>query len=148
VSRRFEQWGEVGDIKIFVDYAHHPSEIAATIAAARERFPGCRLWVLFQPHTYSRTRAFLDRFAEVLELADGVVLVPIYAARETDPGTVQSADIGARIQGVPVVVADDLDDAVRRLVSQLHGDEVILILGAGDVWRAAPALIQALEGHA
>ena len=148
VSRRFEQWGEVGDIKIFVDYAHHPSEIAATIAAARERFPGCRLWVLFQPHTYTRTRAFLDRFAEVLELADGVVLVPIYAAREADPGIVQSADIGARIQGVPVVVADALDDAVRRLVSQLHGDEVILILGAGDVWRAAPALIQALEGHA
>ena len=81
--RRFEYKGNIGDVIVIDDYAHHPTEIKATLTAARE-YPHDELWVVFQPHTYTRTKAFLHQFAEVLTLADHVVLADIYAAREPD----------------------------------------------------------------
>ena len=82
---------------IIDDYAHHPQEIAATLAAAKN-YPHKKLWCVFQPHTYTRTKAFLDEFAQALSAADEVVLADIYAARETDTLGVSSADIAARIE--------------------------------------------------
>ena len=84
-DRRFEKKGEVAGVTVIDDYAHHPQEIKATLAAARN-YPHRKLWCVFQPHTYTRTRAFLDQFAEALSAADEVVLADIYAARETAPG--------------------------------------------------------------
>ena len=82
-GRRFEKKGEIGGVMVIDDYAHHPQEIAATLAAAKN-YPHKKLWCVFQPHTYTRTKAFLDQFAESLSAADEVILADIYAARETD----------------------------------------------------------------
>ena len=82
-NRRFEKKGELGGVTIIDDYAHHPQEISASLATALN-YPHQKLWVVFQPHTYTRTRAFLDEFAEALSMADEVILADIYAARETD----------------------------------------------------------------
>lgn len=82
---------------IIDDYAHHPQEIAATLSAAKN-YPHKKLWCVFQPHTYTRTKAFLDEFAQALSAADEVILADIYAARETDTLGVSSADIASRIE--------------------------------------------------
>ncbi len=82
-NRRFEKKGEIGGVTIIDDYAHHPSEIRATLSAARN-YPHKKLWCVFQPHTYTRTKAFMDEFAKALSMADEVILADIYAARETD----------------------------------------------------------------
>ena len=87
-DRRFEKKGELNGITIIDDYAHHPQEIAATLKAAHN-YPHKKLWCVFQPHTYTRTKAFLDEFAEALSAADAVVLADIYAARETDLSTIR-----------------------------------------------------------
>ena len=96
-NRRFEKKGEIGGVTIIDDYAHHPQEIAATLAAAKN-YPHKKLWCVFQPHTYTRTKAFLDQFAQALSAADEVVLADIYAARETDTLGISSADIAERIE--------------------------------------------------
>ncbi len=96
-DRRFEKKGELNGITIIDDYAHHPQEIAATLKAAHN-YPHKKLWCVFQPHTYTRTKAFLDEFAEALSAADAIVLADIYAARETDTLGISSADIASRIE--------------------------------------------------
>ncbi|MCM8749032.1 UDP-N-acetylmuramate--L-alanine ligase [Thermomicrobiaceae bacterium CFH 74404] len=148
VGRRFELWGQGQGIAVIVDYAHHPSEIRATIAAARERYPDARLWVIFQPHTYSRTRAFFSDFAAALGLADQTILTPVYAAREADPGDVSLERLALRIEPGPARLAAS-PQAAAELVAELAGPgDVVLVLGAGDVWKAAPALLEYLGGSA
>ena len=96
-NRRFEKKGELAGITIIDDYAHHPREIAATLAAAKN-YPHNKIWCVFQPHTYTRTKAFLDQFAEALSMADEVILADIYAARETNNLGISSGDIAERIE--------------------------------------------------
>jgi UDP-N-acetylmuramate--alanine ligase len=122
------------------DYAHHPTEVAATIAAARERYPERRVLVLFQPHTYSRTLALLGDFAAALDGADAVVLADIYRSRETDTLGVSSADIATRMTA-PVTLATTPEDAAARVAALLRPGDVALVLGAGDSYRAAQALV-------
>jgi UDP-N-acetylmuramate--alanine ligase len=95
-DRRFQKKGEIAGITIIDDYAHHPTEIAATLHAAR-KYPCSKVWCVFQPHTYTRTKALMDEFAEALSLADHVVLADIYAARETDTLGVSSDDLRRKI---------------------------------------------------
>ena len=92
------------------DYAHHPTEIRATLASAKN-YPHCSLYVAFQPHTYSRTKNFLDDFADALSMADHVVLADIYAAREKDPGDISSKDIADRLEklGTDVTYLGDFE---------------------------------------
>ena len=97
IGRRFDVKGEADGITVIDDYAHHPQEIAATVAAARERYPGRRIVAAFQPHTYSRTKALLDPFAQALGAADRAVVLDIYPARETDSLGVSSDDIIRRM---------------------------------------------------
>ena len=96
-DRRFEYKGTFNNVTVIDDYAHHPTEIAATLNTAK-KYPHKDVWCVFQPHTYSRTKAFLPEFAKALALADKVVLTDIYAAREDDPGDIHSKDIQALIQ--------------------------------------------------
>jgi UDP-N-acetylmuramate-alanine ligase len=91
-NRRFEYKGDLGGVTIIDDYAHHPSEIEATINAAKKIVKN-KLWIVFQPHTYTRTIRFLEDFARVLAKADGIILTDIYAAREKDEHTVHSKDL-------------------------------------------------------
>jgi UDP-N-acetylmuramate--alanine ligase len=142
VSRRFEIVVDTPERTVVNDYAHHPTEVAATIAAARERYPGRRVLAVFQPHTYSRTAALLDEFAGALNLADAVILAEIYPSRETDTLGVASADIAGRMHS-PVVVAGSPDEAASVALDRLQPGDVVLVMGAGDIYRAAEIVGQA-----
>ena len=132
--RRFEYKGNIGDVIVIDDYAHHPTEIKATLTAARE-YPHDDLWVVFQPHTYTRTKAFLHQFAEVLTLADHVVLADIYAAREPDTGMVASQDIVNLLKeaGTDVHYFPSFAEIEDFLFSKLKGHDLLITMGAGDV---------------
>ena len=145
VGRRFEVKGEIDSVTVVEDYAHHPTEIRATITATRERFPAARIIAVFQPHTFSRTRALVNEFAQALSLADRVVLAPIYAARETDSLDVSSDDIASRIAGKPASTVGTLESAAAEAVQAARRGDVILVIGAGDVWKVSPAAIALLE---
>lgn len=143
VGRRFELAGEAAGVIVVDDYAHHPTEIAATLHAARDRYPDRRIWAVFQPHTFSRTRALLDDFATALAMADEIALLDIYAAREIDDGAVSSEDL-QRLIGPRARVVGGVPDVVPAVYPLLQEGDVVLTIGAGDVTHAAPALVRAL----
>nr|HID13408.1 UDP-N-acetylmuramate--L-alanine ligase [Anaerolineae bacterium] len=133
VGRRFEVKGEASGVMVVDDYAHHPTEIRATLAAARQRYPRRSLWAVWQPHTYSRTKTLLEEFAQAFGAADHVIVLPIYAARETDTLGISSADVVAAMQHPDVRCADSLDEAVAWLGTEVQPGDVGLTLGAGEV---------------
>ncbi|MEI7554188.1 UDP-N-acetylmuramate--L-alanine ligase [Candidatus Chlorohelix sp.] len=141
-ARRFEVKGEKNGVVVVDDYAHHPTEIAATLASARQRYSGRRLVALFQPHTYSRTKALLEEFAGAFSLADRVALMEIFPSRETDNLGVSSVDILSRMQhpGKLEQVLTHLN-AHAALKEILQPGDVLLTLGAGDVWKVADGLL-------
>lgn len=143
-ARRFEPVGSVGRIQIFDDYAHHPSEVRATLRAARQRFGGRPIWVVFQPHTYSRLATLLDDFATAFGDADRVYVSDVYAARETADYGVSGQDLARRIVGPPVQYVRALDEILKRLLVELPDDAVVMTLGAGDVTTLGPRLRRAL----
>lgn len=145
VSRRFELRGEVNEVTVIDDYAHHPEEITATIAAARSRFPGRRIVAAFQPHTYSRTKAMVDQFATSLRSADYVVVLDIYPARETDTLGVSSEEIVRRMPSDQAVIGGKPSDAVAVLANCVHSGDIVLTMGAGDITLVGPKLLSLLE---
>ena len=132
VQRRFQLVGEVGGVTVIDDYAHHPTEIKATLAAARQRFPGRRLWAVWQPHTFSRTRLLLDQFAASFTQADRVVAVDIYGSREAADPSITTAAVVERMGHAGAVHIPDRRAAADYLLERLHPDDVVLTLGAGD----------------
>jgi UDP-N-acetylmuramate--alanine ligase len=148
--RRFEPRGEAAGVRVFDDYAHHPTELVATLRAAREVARGGRLVVAFQPHLYSRTQAFAREFGEALALADEVVVMEVYAARE-DPVAGVSGRIVAAAVPLPrerVVFEPSFGAVAGHLASRARRGDVILTLGAGDVTQLAPEILVALEERA
>src|SRR5881409_915359 len=147
VGRRFERLGEAGGVTVVDDYAHHPTEVAATLAAARQAFPGRRLVAVFQPHLYSRTALHGDALGRALAAADLVVVAPIYAAREQPvPGV--TADLvarGAARAGATTVAVRDRAALVERVAERVRPGDVVFTLGAGDVTRVGPELLQQLQ---
>ncbi|MFL5578979.1 MAG: UDP-N-acetylmuramate--L-alanine ligase [Gemmatimonadaceae bacterium] len=146
VERRFERLGEARGVTVVDDYAHHPTEIRATLAAAREAFPGRRLVAAFQPHLFSRTRDFAGDFGSALAGADVVYLTEIYPSREQPiPGVTAElvADAAARAGRAPAWrgARDRLADA---LASAARDGDVVLTLGAGDITRTGPELLARL----
>lgn len=131
-GRRFEVKGEVNGITIIDDYAHHPTEIRATLAAARRRFAGRPLWVMFQPHTFSRTRTLLVDFAASFNDADHVIIVDIYRSREEPDPAVSSAHLVKRMKHPDVQHIPTLAEAADELCAKLKSGDVLLTLGAGD----------------
>lgn len=145
VGRRYEHRGTVAGVTIVDDYAHHPVEIAATLAAARTRHSG-RIVVLFQPHLYSRTKALLAEFGQVLAAADLVVVTDIYAAREAFDPTISGRDVaGAVPVGTDARYVAGLDEACTVLAGELRSGDLVLTLGAGDVTHAGQELIAQLQ---
>jgi UDP-N-acetylmuramate--alanine ligase len=141
-GRRFELKATVSGIRIIDDYGHHPTEIKVTLDAARRYVDGGRLLVIFQPHRYSRTQAFLSDFASTLDLADDVTLLEIYAASEKPiPGVSSSAiaDLMKNGHFIPNFV-----DAADHLIEIARPGDVILTLGAGDVNSLAPIIAEGL----
>lgn len=132
-KRRFEYRGEVNNAPIYDDYAHHPTEIASVIKATKEKYPNHKLTVVFQPHTYSRTHELFDDFVVVLKTADSVVLVPIYAAREENVSGVSSEQLAEAIAGAEYF--HTLEAAALAVKEKVDKDDVVLVLGAGDVTK-------------
>ena len=142
-KRRFEYKGSIGDVTVIDDYAHHPTEIDATLTAAKY-YPHDELWVVFQPHTYTRTREFLNDFARVLAQADHVVLADIYAAREPDTGMVSSMDVARLIEekGTDVHYFPEFDEIEKFLLGRLKGHDLLITMGAGDVYLVGEELLK------
>jgi UDP-N-acetylmuramate--alanine ligase len=146
VARRFEIKGEADGTVVVDDYAHHPTEIQATLAAARERFPTGRIWAVWQPHTYSRTKQLLAGFAASFGEANHVIVLPIYPARETDTLGVNASDVVRAMEHVDVRAAESMDEAVTWLGTEVRPGDVVLTLGAGDGNRVGDWLLEILEG--
>jgi len=147
VGRRFERLGEHGGVALVDDYAHHPSELGATLAAARQAFPGRRLVAVFQPHLYSRTAEHAEAMGRALAAADLVFVTEVYAAREQPiPGVSgrQVAD-AARDAGGDASFEPARAEVGRRVLAALRPGDVVLTLGAGDITRVGPELVRWLD---
>jgi UDP-N-acetylmuramate--alanine ligase len=150
VARRFEVLGTWGGVTLVDDYAHHPTEISATLDAARERFPGRRILCAFQPHQHSRTRAFREPFARSLLGADQVLLADIYRVRDSDGdvASVRSADLADRVcaLGGRAEHVGGLDAVAEEIARRATAGDVVLTMGAGDIWRARDGIRRRLGG--
>lgn len=133
-NRRFQYKGSLNGVTIIDDYAHHPTEIRTTLEAAKN-YPHREVWCIFQPHTYTRTKAFFHEFAESLSLADHVILADIYAARETDTLGVSSALLAKEISelGTDCCYFPDFDEIEAFVKSHCVQGDLVITMGAGDV---------------
>jgi UDP-N-acetylmuramate--alanine ligase len=147
-GRRFELRGEVGGVRVYDDYGHHPREIAATLEAARAAANGGRVLVAFQPHLYSRTRHLAHELGRALAAADAVAVTKVYAAREQPvpgvEGTLVVEELASERPGMPIGWMPELEDAVRFLARRARPGDLVLTIGAGDVERAGPLLLEEL----
>ncbi|MGQ0646265.1 MAG: UDP-N-acetylmuramate--L-alanine ligase [Gemmatimonadaceae bacterium] len=150
VERRFQRLGSIHGSEVIDDYAHHPTEVEATLAAARGAFPGRRIVAAFQPHLFSRTRDFAREFGDVLALADASFLTEIYPAREQPIEGVSSqliADAMAR-QGRAPIWRGLREELAQALAERVREGDVVLTLGAGDITRTGPELLARLTTRA
>ncbi len=142
-DRRFEYKGQVNGVTIIDDYAHHPTEIRATLNAAKQ-YPHKRIWCVFQPHTYTRTKAFLAEFASALSLADEIVLADIYAAREKNTLGISSKTLQEEIRllGHSCHYFPAFDEIENYLLKNCTKDDLLITMGAGDVVKIGENLLQ------
>ncbi|MEG0180445.1 MAG: UDP-N-acetylmuramate--L-alanine ligase [Peptostreptococcaceae bacterium] len=143
VGRRFETKGTYKDALIVDDYAHHPTELKATLAAAK-KLKKSNLWCVFQPHTYSRTKSLLNEFGEAFYSADKVIITDIYAARETDPGDIHSKDLVEKLyhNNVDVIYISKFEDIVKYLKENLQPNDLLITAGAGPVYQIGESLLE------
>jgi UDP-N-acetylmuramate--alanine ligase len=147
VERRFQRVGEVRGVTVVDDYAHHPTEIVATLAAARAAFPGRRLVAAFQPHLFSRTRDFATEFGEALAAADALYLLEIYPAREQPMAGVTATLIADAVTaaGGALRWRGERDELADALAHGARSGDVVLTMGAGDITRTGPELLERLS---
>lgn len=138
-DRRFQHKGKFRDVMVVDDYAHHPTEIAATINSARG-MDIKELWILFQPHTYTRTKALLEDFAKVLSKADRVIIADIYASREKDTGLVTAKDLADKIDGA--VYGGSLAECEKYVRENCPDNALFITMGAGDVFKVGENLVK------
>jgi UDP-N-acetylmuramate--alanine ligase len=144
-GRRFDVRGEARGITVIDDYAHHPTEIKATLAAARGRYPERELWAVWQPHTYTRTRALFSGFVSAFKDADHVLVTEVYAAREEPPANGFSAEqVVAAMQHPDVRFVPDSKRAVSYLLGSLEPQAVLIVLSAGDADQISQGVLRAL----
>ncbi|MCL2564191.1 MAG: UDP-N-acetylmuramate--L-alanine ligase [Defluviitaleaceae bacterium] len=141
-KRRFETKGEWNGVKIIDDYAHHPTEIAATLAAAK-KCEHKKMYAAFQPHTFSRTKAFMDKFADSFCDADVVLLLDIYSARESDDGSVHSRDLAEKITalGIEAYYFESFEAAGCFLKGRCSEGDMIITMGAGDIYKLGEGIL-------
>jgi len=146
LDRRLMLKGKVGEITVLDDYAHHPTEIRASLQAIRQRYQPDRLWCIFQPHQYSRTRFLLDDFAESFKLADVTIVPEIYFVRDSQSSKkeVNSQILVERIRakGTEAVFIDGFSRICDYLKSQVRAGDVVVTMGAGDIWKVADEYLQ------
>ena len=143
-NRRFELRGEVDGIQVFDDYAHHPTEIRATLAGARARFPKARIWAVWQPHTYSRTRTLFLEFARAFKDADQVIVTEVYAAREPKE-EFSSAEVVSAMPHLSARYLKTLEEVTEHLLLNLQPGDVVLVLSAGDADQVCTDVLKGLQ---
>jgi UDP-N-acetylmuramate--alanine ligase len=145
-QRRFELVGEARGVTVMDDYAHHPTEVReGTIAPSKQRFPGRRLVVLFQPHTYTRTAYLLDEWKTCFAGADALYITHTYAAREEADAGLSGADLARAIVDPPAVYVDSFEEAAERIAADLREGDVFFTVGAGDVDSVGPMVLERLR---
>lgn len=148
-ERRMTRKGEIGGVLILDDYGHHPTEIQVTLRAVRERFPDRRLWVVFQPHQHSRTRFLLNDFARSFGLADRLLVPDIYFVRDSEKmrDAICSEDLVKRVHanGGDATYLPKLEDITQYVVENVQSGDVVLTMGAGDVWKISDELVRRLS---
>jgi len=149
--RRLERRGEVGGVLVLDDYAHHPTEIRATLQAARERYNPRHLWCVFQPHQHSRTRFLLADFARSFGAADRVVVPEIYFVRDSqrERELVRAEDLVERINaaGGQAAYVPQFADIAALLARETHPGDVVITMGAGNIWKVADELVERLRAN-
>ena len=143
-GRRFEILGEARGILVIDDYAHHPSEIRATLAAARARYPGHRLWAVWQPHTYTRTKALFSEFSRAFEEADEVIVSEVYAARES----AQSFSAEQVVNAMPHPskrFIPSIEEISKYLIDHLQSGDILLVLSAGDADQVSKQVLSGIQ---
>lgn len=144
VERRFEIKGDVGGVVVVDDYAHHPTKVAVTLAAARSRYPDRRIWAVFQPHTFSRTRALMKQFATCFTEADRVLVLDIYAARETDTLGIDASELVSTIDHPQAMYIGGRREATDYLLARVRPGDLVITLGAGDGDKVGEWLLEGL----
>lgn len=148
-NRRFQHKGEFNNVKVIDDYAHHPIEVKATLDAIKTQNIN-KLWCVFQPHTFTRTKAFLNEFAEVLKEADNILISDIYSAREKDTGEVHSKDLVAQINNInelnnsnkKAIYIKSFEDGVSYLRENCKPNDMLITMGAGDIFKLGEMLVE------
>lgn len=146
VGRRFEYLGEYNGAKVFDDYAHHPTEIATTYDSCKE-IKNAGTWAVFGPHTYSRTKAHLDNFAKILSKFNHILILPIYAAREKDNLGISSLDLVNKIKELNpnAIFVESYDEALEYLKNHVKPNELVISIGAADVYKITHQLVKTPE---
>ncbi len=141
--RRFEYKGEFQGVPVYDDYAHHPTEIRATLEGVRELYPDKDITIVFEPHTFSRTGMLFDDFARAFAHADRVLLLPIYAAREANPDGISSRELAVKSleYNKNVLYVPSYEDAIETLKDATKQNDVIVVLGAGNITKLAGELV-------
>ncbi|MSR79076.1 MAG: UDP-N-acetylmuramate--L-alanine ligase [Candidatus Taylorbacteria bacterium] len=143
--RRFEHRGETkGGAIVYDDYGHHPQEIEATLQGAREMFPTQKIVVVFQPHLYSRTKDHLESFGKCFKQADEVIILPVYPAREVDPGDINSGMVveGIKKNDQPAYLVASFEEAAKKATDLVGSGDVIITMGAGETNKVADILVK------
>jgi UDP-N-acetylmuramate--alanine ligase len=143
-GRRFQLVGEVNGISIFDDYAHHPTEIKATLAGARARYPERRIWAVWQPHTYTRTQTLFLEFSRAFKDADEVIVTEVYASREPKQ-EFTSAEIVSAMPHLSARYIETLPEVSKYLIENLKPDDVVLVLSAGDANQVSEIVVKGLQ---
>ncbi|RLD08738.1 MAG: UDP-N-acetylmuramate--L-alanine ligase [Chloroflexota bacterium] len=143
--RRFDVRGEFAGVTIIDDYAHHPTAIQATLAAAREKYPQRTIWAVWQPHTFSRTRTLFERFTKAFEDADQVIVTKVFPSREPIPSDFSAQEIVDAIEYPPAHFLPELESVTEFLIEHLSSGDVLLVLTAGNAIQVSEQLAKYFE---
>ena len=146
IRRRFEFKGEEKGVLVFDDYAHHPTAVAAVLESLRGKFTDRRIWVVFQPHMYTRTKVFFDEFVQAFERssADKIIFVDIFAAREEKNKNLSSKDLVRAIKNKETKYIPDFEYLANYLAKEASVDDIILVMGAGDIYKLPDLILEKL----
>lgn len=147
--RRFEIKAEAGGVLVIDDYGHHPTEIKVTLEAVRQKYPGRRIWCVFHPHTFTRTKALLSDFAKSFGAVDKTIVIDIYGSAREVAGGVSSNELVELIkkEGKDALYISTISEAAGFLAREVKSGDVVITMGAGDVWRAGESLLQSLRAR-
>ena len=149
VKRRFEKIGQKGNLTIIDDYAHHPRSVKLTLEAARKKYPNRQILCIFQPHTFSRTKEFIEEFATSFNDADKVIVTSIYASAREERGTITGDDLAAKIRQnqKQVKYVDDFQVIINEVIDSLDKPTLLITMGAGDIYKIGNQILARVNGQ-